>query len=260
MTRARLIIYWDYELQIPEDVPTTPSLRRNGKRSYENTEYILDVLKEHDIKTCFCVVGYHAQEGELPYHAPDQIRRMAREGHEVGSHGHTHRDITLLGKKELYKEFRDSKQAIEHITAEACVSFAPPRNMPMRILWKDVSLAKGYRPNIQKRSLREIMQLLEKAGYETFRHYHRLIRPRLLQPRQRGRMTIYPLILPDNFDIAGHWLRKAIDEGKDLVVYSHPKALGRREKRDSFERFIRFAQEQRQKGLLSIALPRDGTP
>ena len=44
------------------------------------TEQILDVLKKHDVKAAFFVVGTYIENN------PELVRRMAEEGHIVGNH------------------------------------------------------------------------------------------------------------------------------------------------------------------------------
>ena len=45
---------------------------------------ILDVLKRHNVKATFFVVGQNVER------YPDRVRRILDEGHEVGVHGYTH--------------------------------------------------------------------------------------------------------------------------------------------------------------------------
>ena len=78
---------------------------------YENgcTEQILDVLKKHDVKAAFFLVGNYIEKNT------DLVRRMAAEGHTVGNHTMHHPDMSaisdpaafraeLTGLEELYKE------------------------------------------------------------------------------------------------------------------------------------------------------------
>jgi hypothetical protein len=86
---GRLLIYWDYELQRGADV--SPSGRHDwGIEDFRQTEKLLELLDQYQVKTTFAVVGFAALDGELPYHAPAQIREIARRGHEVASHTWMH--------------------------------------------------------------------------------------------------------------------------------------------------------------------------
>ena len=46
--------------------------------------------------------------------------------HEVGSHTHTHADLTVLSKEEVYYELRHSKEILRVTTNKEVISFAYP--------------------------------------------------------------------------------------------------------------------------------------
>lgn len=48
------------------------------------TEKALDILKEKEVSAVFFIVGYYAKS------APDLVKRMIAEGHELGNHGMSH--------------------------------------------------------------------------------------------------------------------------------------------------------------------------
>lgn len=66
---------------------------------YDNgyTEHILNVLKKHNIKAAFFVVG------NLVRDKPELVKRMAKEGHIVGNHTFTHPDMSAISDKEAFK-------------------------------------------------------------------------------------------------------------------------------------------------------------
>ena len=70
----------------------SPMRRRHwdqfGSRVERNTERILDLLGKRDLRATFFVLGWVAERH------PDLIRRIARGGHEVASHGYAHELIT----------------------------------------------------------------------------------------------------------------------------------------------------------------------
>ncbi len=61
-----------------------------------NTEKILDILKERNIKATFFVIT-----GDYNSHNLDLLKKITDEGHTVGIHSHTH----------IYKEIYDSKES-----------------------------------------------------------------------------------------------------------------------------------------------------
>ena len=64
------------------------------------TPAILDLLAAAGARATFFVLG-HAIEGR-----EDQLRRIAAEGHELGNHGHSHRDMRELSDAEITYELQ----------------------------------------------------------------------------------------------------------------------------------------------------------
>ncbi len=84
------------------------------------TKEILDILKEHNAKATFFILGKH---GEL---YPELLFRQKQEGHEIGIHSFNH--INLRGEKEeiIKDEFDSTKQVIYKTTGEKVEVFRPP--------------------------------------------------------------------------------------------------------------------------------------
>jgi peptidoglycan/xylan/chitin deacetylase (PgdA/CDA1 family) len=59
------------------------------------TNIILDILKQHNIKATFFVVG-----NRIP-HNLDVIKRILEEGHDIGNHTYNHKDCTKLSDCEI---------------------------------------------------------------------------------------------------------------------------------------------------------------
>ena len=56
--------------------------------------------------------------GQSAERCPDLVRRMWREGHEIGSHTFTHRFLTALDGESLRHELTDSRAEIEKHTGK----------------------------------------------------------------------------------------------------------------------------------------------
>lgn len=83
------------------------------------TEQLLKVLKEHNAKATFFVMGRRAEE------LPDQLAQIARDGHEIGSHGFSHKWLTKLSEQEVADEIAQS-EAVIMTAAPKPVLFRPP--------------------------------------------------------------------------------------------------------------------------------------
>ena len=110
---------------------------------YENgcTAQILDVLKKHDVKAAFFLVGNYLQQNE------DLVRRMAAEGHIVGNHTMHHPDMSKISDPEAFRrELEELEFLYQQITGE---------KMP-----------KYYRPP-QGTYSQENLKMAQKLGYKT---------------------------------------------------------------------------------------------
>ena len=110
---------------------------------YENgyTEKILDVLKKHEVKAAFFLVGNYMEKNA------DLVRRMAAEGHIVGNHTMHHPDMSKISDEAAFsKELQDLEALYQQITGE--------------------ELPKYYRPP-QGIYSEENLKMAQKMGYKT---------------------------------------------------------------------------------------------
>lgn len=90
---------------------------------YENgcTEKILDVLKAHEVKAAFFLVGNYIQQNA------DLVRRMVREGHIVGNHTMHHPDMSKISDKASFaKELSDLESLYKEVTGEQMPKYYRP--------------------------------------------------------------------------------------------------------------------------------------
>jgi polysaccharide deacetylase family protein (PEP-CTERM system associated) len=110
-------------------------------RVVANTERILELLGRHGARGTFFTLGWVAQR------EPDLVRRIARAGHELASHGHWHRRVSTLTPDQFREDVRDSKARIEDLAGQPCLGFrAPSFSIRPGMEWAfDVLLEEGYR-------------------------------------------------------------------------------------------------------------------
>jgi len=90
---------------------------------YENgcTEKILDILKKHNIKAAFFLVGNYLEQN------PDLVKRMVAEGHLVGNHTYHHWDMSKLSDMESFRaEIESLEQLYTQLTGEQMQKFYRP--------------------------------------------------------------------------------------------------------------------------------------
>lgn len=81
--------------------------------SKENTEIILNILKERNIQATFFVVGENVKK------YPELIKRMSEEGHVIGIHCYSHSyDKIYAGVQDYVDDFEQARELIYEITGE----------------------------------------------------------------------------------------------------------------------------------------------
>lgn len=86
----------------------------------ESAEPLLDTLKKLDVKATFFVVGARVKA------RPDVVRRMLREGHEVGNHTEDHQRLYDLPLEKMGWELRACEADVEKATGRAMTLARPP--------------------------------------------------------------------------------------------------------------------------------------
>ncbi|HVH67335.1 MAG TPA: glycosyltransferase [Gemmatimonadales bacterium] len=84
------------------------------------TPLILDTLQSRDATATFFIIGENAE-----LH-PELLRRMLREGHEIGNHTFTHPNLSLVGSRLTRYELSATERLIEAVTNRRTALFRPP--------------------------------------------------------------------------------------------------------------------------------------
>ena len=263
--KGKLIIYWDYELQRGPDTSNL-HIKKSGIDDYRQTNFILDFLKKTEIKCCFVVLGMSAEKGNLPYHAPDQIRKMAELGHEVGSHTYDHKRLSNISYDSLLKDLIVSKRLIEKASRTPCVSFVPPWDKPQYLFslsLRGIDLKNRFRGiSLSKLSYSDFCSALKKAGYQTYRicPFGVINKIKLSKPVFYNEVLCVPSIINNGFTEKHKLLVKKAIRNKGLaVVYGHPLGLkenGPQNKRH-FVDFIKYVTKQVKNKKLDVIVPFD---
>ena len=84
------------------------------------TTQLLNLLKQHQIKATFFVVGQHVRNH------PEVVERMHKEGHQIGIHHDNHTSSWLLTPSKLSREIKETHRAILNVTGESPTLYRPP--------------------------------------------------------------------------------------------------------------------------------------
>lgn len=86
------------------------------------TPRILDILSREHVPAAFFLVGINA-ENNIPL-----VKRIYREGHEIGNHTFTHPNIAKVSRKRAILEMDATRLLIECITGHSTILFRAPYN------------------------------------------------------------------------------------------------------------------------------------
>ena len=130
----------DYTTTVDTGLPEV-ELRHLPSNLESNLDRLLDVFAEKEYQCTFFILGRIADR-IIP-----QIKRMVAEGHEVASHGMSHRRVLEITPAEFREELRSSKHLIEDLSGKEVVGFrAPMFSITNENLWAlDILAEEGYR-------------------------------------------------------------------------------------------------------------------
>jgi peptidoglycan-N-acetylglucosamine deacetylase len=120
---------WGAHLLTPGCIWHGPSTRRAIALTFDDgpdpawTERTLDLLDRHAVSASFFLVGERAAR------APETVRRIAAAGHEVGSHGWSHRSLWLCGPGRTDDEIGRARAVLSETTGRSVRYFRPPWGM-----------------------------------------------------------------------------------------------------------------------------------
>lgn len=104
--------------------------------SDEATAQVLDILKAEKVRALFFVTGYGVRREDL-------VRRIDREGHVIGTHTMTHKNLTTLSRDGMMREIVPVNEAVQRLTGKRPKYFRPPHgayNQTLRGVLKELGM------------------------------------------------------------------------------------------------------------------------
>lgn len=84
------------------------------------TPLVLSVLRKYGVKATFFVIGKHVEKH------PHYLKQIAKEGHLIGNHSYSHRNMKKLKPHEIEIEIKRTEELIKTHTGVRCFWFRPP--------------------------------------------------------------------------------------------------------------------------------------
>jgi polysaccharide deacetylase family protein (PEP-CTERM system associated) len=108
-------------------------------RVIENTGRILSLLKKYKVEATFFVLGWIAEQ------VPELIREIERHGHEIATHGYSHKMLTEMGPEEFDDDMAQALAITRSIVTGNILGYrAPTFSLTKDTLWAtDILLKHG---------------------------------------------------------------------------------------------------------------------
>lgn len=103
-----------------EQPDKTVSISFDAAWGAEDTQMLIDIMAEHDVKATFFVVGEWVDK------YPDSVKALHDAGHEIMNHSDTHPHMTNLSRDAMMKEINTCNDKIEAITGVRPSLLRPP--------------------------------------------------------------------------------------------------------------------------------------
>lgn len=194
-------------------------------RVLPNIEKILSLLEDCGVKATFFVLGSVAESN------PGIAAMIAGAGHEVASHGYSHRLVPEIGEKEFENEIRRTGAIIESQTGIRPVGYrAPQWSLKSSFSWAFQLLHDlGY---LYDSSLNPLPFVGDRRGSRT---------PYKVQTGSGSILEVPPMVTPSpffNLPTGGGWgfrvfpasmikrtIRNLNQNGNPAVLYLHPREM-----------------------------------
>lgn len=86
----------------------------------EDTQQILDILKEYDVRVTFFMTG------EWVAKFPDDVKRIHEAGHDLGNHSENHKNMSQLNDSDCQSELLKVHDKVKELTGVEMDLFRPP--------------------------------------------------------------------------------------------------------------------------------------
>ena len=216
---------WFHILELPAEIPVKDWIKLEN-RVLKNTLSLLNLLSRYNAKATFFVLGWVAQ------YCPDLIREIEKQGHEIATHGYSHRLIRDLTPKEFAQDVSLSLEYLSRATSKPILGYrAPGFSLTEDCLWAlDILLELGLSYDASVFPLKR-----NHGGYKNFTGEGGFINT------PKGRQILEVPVTCNNFlgkklyvlgggyfRISPYWviasgIKQLNQQGKPAMIYLHPR-------------------------------------
>lgn len=132
----------DLERDLPPVMNTTQGIQA--------TNQLLQYLEKENIKATFLVTGWVAENH------PELIKKIKKQGHEIGLHGYHHENYTTLNKTETLKTIKKGKETLQKLGITPTTFRTPyqsyTQNVEQALQQEKFTAELSYRENTTKKN------------------------------------------------------------------------------------------------------------
>ena len=112
---------WNYFLSSVNKMPPGKIMFTFDDGPAENTLKILEILKKHQAKATFFVIGKQCEK------QPEILKQIANDGHIIGNHSFSHENrLGWASTKTIIREIEKTNTVIQNITGQKPIYYRPP--------------------------------------------------------------------------------------------------------------------------------------
>ena len=86
----------------------------------DDTRQILDILKKNNVKVTFFMTGGWVEK------YPDDVKAIAKAGHDLGNHSENHKQMSTLNRQQCMDEISKTHDKVLKLTGKKMELFRPP--------------------------------------------------------------------------------------------------------------------------------------
>ena len=86
----------------------------------EDTQQILDILKEYDVHATFFMTGGWVEK------FPEDVKKIKKAGHDLANHSENHKNMSQLGEADCQSELLKVHEKVKNLTGVEMNLFRPP--------------------------------------------------------------------------------------------------------------------------------------
>lgn len=213
---------------------------RCESRVERNTLWLLELLAHHQVEATFFVLGWIAER------YPDLVREVERRGHEIATHGYSHRLLTALEPEEFRADLKRSLEVLARCSSGTIQGFRAPSFSVTRKTWWAVDILRscgirydssifpvGFHPDYGIPDAPLSAHRLEEGVYELPMSCAEIF-GRKVPCSGGGYFRLFP------YPLTRGLMRRCNQQGRPVIFYLHPWEVDPGQPRVELPAFKRF--------------------